>query len=171
MDDFEDYDEFDDYEDDDTPLTIEECVQAIHAGEPELSHLVRLASAVLNKEGDVAPEFFAVAIEARMEFERDIYNGGLDQAVWNHGPELSEHFGEALDKVGAIENGQLILKLAKESQPFLDAVESPDDVVEQFSQFRIKVGGPNFPIPDLDEELFEAVMEFALENPEAFSKP
>jgi hypothetical protein len=82
-----------------------------------------------------------------------------DQAVWNHGAPAARAFAATFREVGAVENADLFDRLAGE----LDAiVASGDDVVARFLAFRHRVGGPFFAVPDLGEELAEALVEYAV---------
>lgn len=97
---------------------------------------------------------------------RDLRNGGFDQFVWNHGAERAREIGRAWREVGAVENGELLCRLAD----VLDTQEpfEPDQVVAAFHRYRVEVKGPEFEVPGVEDELEEALLEWAIEHAELF---
>ncbi|PRQ09810.1 hypothetical protein ENSA7_05650 [Enhygromyxa salina] len=109
------------------------------------------------------------AIAGLFESERDFFNGGADQFVWNHGPGAARSIGSAWRAVGAVENGELLIELANALER-LEAARGWDDdkPIRAFIEYRRLVAGPDFGRPEPAEELAEALVEWAIEHPEAF---
>lgn len=132
--------------------------------EPELRHVLCLADAAASYEVELVPREVVAAVAAVVELGRDVDNGGLDQFVWNHGVEISREVAAALRAVGALENADVLDRLAAE----LAAREVPDEdaagPVARFLAFRRAVQGPEFGVPDHREEAAEAILEYVLER-------
>ncbi|KIG15585.1 hypothetical protein DB30_05459 [Enhygromyxa salina] len=144
---------------------------AIAAGEIDLADLLCLASA----EPPWAPAVVVDAIAGLFASEGDYANGGADQFVWNHGAATARAIGAAWLAVGAVENGELLVELAaalerSEAETPPDP-PGPPDPLQAFMAYRRRVGGPDFNRPAPHDELAEALVEYAHEHPEAFSRP
>jgi hypothetical protein len=76
----------------------------------------------------------------------------------------------AFRKVGAIENADLLDRLARELEAYQAEVKDlADDPVRRFLDYRKRVGGPYFGLPEPGDELAEALVEYAHEHPDEFS--
>lgn len=113
-----------------------------------------------------APEVVCLSVEGVFRLERDIENGGLDQAAWNQGADVARAIGQAWRRIGAIENGEVLCMLADA----VEAAERTDDAVKDFMRYRRAVGGPFYAIPEVMEEVGEALVEWAEENPGQFGR-
>lgn len=161
----------------DTPITdaeINEAIANIRAGEgASLSDVLCLVSASFERDEPVAPQPLIDAVVAKYETDRDYANGGADQFVWNRGAELARRFGDAWRAVGAVENGDLLVRLAWELDNYRTEVGDEaiaDDPVRRFLEYRKRVSGPFFGIPEPDEELAEALVEWAIEHASELSE-
>jgi len=92
----------------------------------------------------------------------------MDQVVWNIGHERAREVGKAFRAVGALENADLVDRLAGvlAEQPAGDA-----DPVTRFMAFRRAVSGPFFGIPEPQAELGEVVLEYVLERVDSLPDP
>jgi hypothetical protein len=138
--------------------------------QPELEHVLGLVSASLERHLELVPRALIEAVEAKWETDADIANGGADQLVWNHGAEAARTLARAFHEVGAIENAELIDRLASELEGYRHGL-GPDaeatiaaQPVQHFLAYRRRVGGPFFAVPELDEELADALVEYAIEH-------
>jgi len=147
---------------------IKEAADKIRAGaEVELSDVLCLVSASFERDDPVAPAPLIEAVIAKYETDRDYANGGADQFVWNNGSELARRFGEAWRAIGALENGDLLVRLADELDAYRSEIgddKLADDPVQRFLGYRKRVSGPFFGIPEPGEELAEALVEWAIEH-------
>lgn len=155
----------------DTEITeseIREAADKIRSGaDVDLSDVLCLVSASFERDQPVAPDALIEAVIAKHETDRDYANGGADQFVWNHGAEIARRYGEAWRRVGAIENGDLLVRLAGELDAHMSEVgdeSMSDDPVRRFLEYRKRVSGPFFGIPEPGEELAEALVEWAIEH-------
>lgn len=146
---------------------ILEALDALEAGTAEVGDVLLLAHASMERDEALVPDVVIAAVAARHEAARDVTNGGLDQFVWNHGVERARAVADAWCRVGAVENGELVHRLAdalSDYQEEVGAAAIQDSPVQNFLAYRARVEGPYFGIPEPDEELGEAVLEWALEN-------
>ncbi len=138
---------------------------------PSVADLTTLVTATLERKKDFAPPLLVEALVGRSSCIRDYNNGGIDQIVWNQGVDYARRVGQAWYNIGAVEHGELLLRLSDDLARFLDQTEPSDlesNPVEIFLEFRRAVGGPEFGVPDLDGELAEAMAEWAYENADSF---
>lgn len=159
----EEEDEFDEDE-------VREALRAVHAGEIELSHVLSLAIASFDLEKPLVPEEVSMAIAAKFEMDRDVANGGLDQVAWNHGLEATRAYANAFRAVGAIENADVLDRLASaleeyEKKHTREAISK--DPVQHFLAYRKSVSGPFFGIPEPGDELAEVLIEYVLDHASA----
>jgi hypothetical protein len=138
--------------------------------EPELRHVLTLVRAALDGKEGLVPERVVDAVHAKFETDRDFANGGADQYVWNQGPEAARAAARALRRVGAIENADLLERLATELVAFT-ARHAPADPVQDFLAYRRGVGGPFFAVPDIDEEVGEALLEHVIAHADELPDP
>ena len=147
---------------------IREATDKIRAGsEVELGDVLCLVSASFERDHPVAPQPLIDAVIAKYETDRDYANGGADQFVWNNGAGLARQFGEAWRAVGAVENGDLLVRLADELDAYRAEVSDDDisaDPVKRFLEYRKRVDGPYFGIPEPGDELAEVLVEWAIEH-------
>ena len=154
---------------------IREAVDTIRSGAGvELSHVLCLVNASFERDEPVAPQVLVDAVAAKLTTDRDYANGGADQFVWNNGAELARRCGEAWRAVGAIENGDLLLRLAGELEAYRAEVGDAaiaEDPVRRFIEYRKRVAGPFFGIPEPGSELAEALVEWAIEHAGELARP
>ena len=81
--------------------------------------------------------------------------------------EGARFYAAALDTVGAVENADLLARLADAVLPHLAGKK--DEPVEAFQRFRKEVDGPFFGLPKLNSELAEAMLEWSLEHADEFA--
>lgn len=132
--------------------------------EPDVRNVVVLATAAPGYAIELVPPAVVEALAAVFELDGDVANGGLDQFVWNHGVEISRQVAAALRAVGALENADVIDRLAGELAARAD---EDGDPVARFLAFRRAVKGPEFGIPGHQEEAAEAILEYVLERAES----
>ena len=151
--------------------SIREACSAIKGGqEITLRHVLTLAAASFERERPFAPEAVTDAVAAKWECDADFANGGADQFVWNHGVEAARASAAAFRKVGAVENADLLDRLARELEAYSSEVKDlADDPVRRFLEYRKRVGGPYFGLPEPGDELAEVLVEYAHEHPDEFS--
>ena len=138
---------------------IREALAAVHAGEATLAHVLCLANAsLLPKEVDDA-------IEAKFAMDGDVANGGLDQVAWNQGADAAREYAIAFRTVGAIENADVLDRLATALADY-ESKHSKEDIakdpVRHFLAYRGSVSGPEFGIPEPGDELAEALVEYVI---------
>lgn len=68
-----------------------------------------------------------------------------------------------------MENGELLIELAEAFERFdAESGHESAEPVRAFLNYRSRVGGPFFGRPEPEDELAEALVEWALEHPDAF---
>jgi hypothetical protein len=154
--------------DDDQPVSEEDVRAALRAVRsddgPSLSDVLVLVGASLELEVPLVPQPVTDAVCAKWATDRDFANGGADQFAWNHGAEVTRRVAADFRAVGALENGDLLARLADELEAYQKEVGEEGDVVRRFLGYRKRVGGPFFRIPEPDEELAEALLEYVVEH-------
>lgn len=162
--------------DDHDPEEVRDALRVLRAGgeDASLGHVLTLVVAAHHYAVPIVPAEAIAAVDAKYTMDRDINNGGMDQVVWNHGNELARTYASALRAVGAIENADLLDRLAGELERYRaqvtdDAISA--DPVKHFIAYRRAVGGPAFGIPEPGEELAEALVEFVVERADALPDP
>src|SRR5262245_5047058 len=150
---------------------IREACSAIKGGkEITLRHILTLVGASFERERPFAPPAVTDAVAAKWECDRDFANGGADQFAWNHGAEATREVAAAFRKVGAIENADLLDRLARELESYQSEVKDlADDPVRRFLEYRKRVGGPFFGLPEPGDELAEALVEYSPHQTDEFS--
>ena len=136
---------------------IREALAAGRAGEATLSHVLCLATAsLLPKEVDDA-------IDAKYAMDGDVANGGLDQVAWNQGVDAARAYAKAFRAVGAIENADVLDRLADALADY-ETKHSKEEIakepVRHFLAYRRSVSGPEFGIPEPGDELAEVLVEY-----------
>jgi len=151
--------------------SIREAFAAIKGGEEiALRDVLTLVAASFERDRKYAPEAVTDAVAAKWECDRDFANGGADQFVWNHGVETARAIAAAFRKVGAIENADLMDRLARELEAYQSEVKDlADDPVRRFLEYRKRVGGPYFGLPEPGDELAEVLVEYAFAHADEFS--
>jgi hypothetical protein len=151
--------------------SIREAFAAIKGGqEIALRDVLTLAAASFERERPYAPAAVTDAVAAKWECDADFANGGADQFAWNHGVAATRAIAAAFRKVGAIENADLLDRLARELEAYGSEVKDlADDPVRRFLEYRKRVGGPFFGLPEPGDELAEALVEYAHDHPDEFS--
>jgi hypothetical protein len=173
--DFDDADEdFDDADEPETDDDVRDAAAAIRSGDPSLHDVMTLVYASSERDATLIGRPVGEAIFIRQAISRDLNNGGLDQVVWNLGARRARLAAATLREVGAIENADLLDKLAELRDAY--ATEADDeavaaDPVRHFLAYRRLGGGPFFDAPELDDELAEAVLEYVLAHPEHLPDP
>ncbi len=163
-----------------TDEDIRAALRAIRSGdEPLLGKIADLVVASTQRPASpdaepLAPQPLVDAVLGAWSAERDIANGGLDQYVWNHGVDESRRVAASFREVGALENADVIDMLADELERCRSEI-GPDpissDPVRHFLTFRRRGGGPFFAIPDLDDEIGEAIVEYVIAHAAEFPDP
>jgi hypothetical protein len=161
-------------DDDDEKVSDESIREALSAikGREEITlrHILTLVGASFERERPFAPAVVTDAVAAKWECDADFANGGADQFAWNHGTEATRAVAAAFRKVGAIENADLLDRLARELEAYQSEVKDlADEPVRRFLEYRKRVGGPFFGLPEPGDELAEALVEYAHEHPDEFS--
>lgn len=156
-------------EDNREKISLEEVKQALTAvraeGEPDLSDVLTLVGAGFDHDRLFVPEAVRDAVVAKWETDRDFANGGMDQFVWNNGIEMARWVANAWRAVGAVENADLVDRLAGELEAYFEKVlpeEISKDPIKHFMAFRKKVDGPFFDCPDPGEEVGVALVEYVV---------
>ena len=134
----------------------------------DIDDVLCLVHASIQRDNGLAPTVLVHAVIALNQTARDFSNGGADQVVWNHGSTAARAFGDAWRAVGAVENGDLMHRLADELDAMRSELELLHDPVQAFLAYRTRVAGPFFGIPDPSDELAEALVEWAIEHPNDF---
>jgi len=138
---------------------IRDAIAAVKAGEATLSHVLCLANASL------LPEEVDDAIEAKFAMDGDVANGGLDQVAWNQGVDAARAYAKAFRAVGAIENADVLDRLAGALEEYETKHSKEDiakDAVKHFLAYRRSVSGPEFGIPEPGDELAEVLVEYVI---------
>lgn len=156
-----------------TDEEIQEAIEALLHGTADFDTVMCLAGASFEREQDIAPSVVVNAINAKYETDRDYANGGADQFVWNQGPEMARSVGRCWREIGAVENGDLLLRLADGYDTFRKELGEQADglTVKHFLAYRKQVKGPYFDVPDVGDELAEALVEWAIEHAAEFRLP
>lgn len=122
----------------------------------------------------LVPQDAIDAVMAKYAMDRDVANGGMDQVAWNHGAANARAYAKAFRAVGAIENADLLDRLATSVEDYF-AVHGEAaitaDLVHHFIAWRKTMGGPFFPIPEPGDELAEPLLEFVLAHASALPDP
>lgn len=147
-------------DDDDAPDPAE-ALARLRAGDDEAT----LGDVLALLDSGILPEEVVDAANAVFATQRDVNNGGMDQVVWNHGVAAARVYAKAWNAVGAIENGQLLERLAAALEAYnAEHTDIEGDAVKHFIAFRKSVGGPEFRIPDPTAEVGESLLEYVLER-------
>ncbi len=151
---------------------VRAAIVALRAGTGDLSDVITLANS--EREPPLLPQAVTDAIQAKFELDPDVANGGLDQFAWNHGEEITRLVAKILREVGAIENADVLDRLATgvaktRAELGDDAIAS--DPVKHFLAYRHAVGGPEFGIPDHSEEIAEALVEYVIARASSLPDP
>lgn len=115
-------------------------------------------------EHDVLPSAACDAVRAVLVTRGDVANGGMDQVAWNHGVEAARQYAAAWLAIGAVENGELMNRLADALERFLANNDASADSVAKFLAYRKSVGGPYFSLPEPADEVAEVVVEYVIEH-------
>ena len=122
----------------------------------------------------LVPEEAIDAIMVKYRMDRDVANGGMDQVAWNHGAEATRFYAKAFRAVGAVENADLLDRLATSLEAYFaqhGEAAITADLVHHFVTWRRSVGGPAFGIPEPGDELAEPLLEFVLERASSLPDP
>jgi hypothetical protein len=153
---------------------VRDALRAIRAGDVTLPHILCLAIASDEFESPLIGAEVTSAVGAKYEMDGDVANGGLDQLVWNNGAEYARELAKTLRTVGAIENADMLDRLATALADYLAKNTSAAiaaDAVKHFLAYRRGVGGPEFGIPDHGEEIAEALVEYVIEHKDTLPSP
>jgi hypothetical protein len=154
---------------------VRDALRAVRSDEgPELGQILALATASLQRSRPLVPQTVLDAVYCVYLTERDVANGGLDQFVWNHGVEQARWVAASFRAVGALENADVLDRLAGELESYQREVgddAAAADPVGQFLAFRRLGGGPYFPIPEIREEVGESLIEHAIDHAGEFADP
>jgi hypothetical protein len=155
--------------DDDAPAgeaEVREALRAVRSDDgPSLSDVLLLVRASLDRKAPLCLPALVDAVVAKWTCDRDFANGGADQFAWNNGSELTRKVAADFRAVGALENADLLDRLASELDAYrAEAAELGEDgdAVRLFLGYRKRVGGPFFRIPEPGEELGECLIEHAI---------
>ncbi len=153
-------------------ITEEEIADAfgkIESGEAGIADLLSLYTAAGEQETELLPSLLIDAIDGVFRSQSEYDNGGADQFVWNYGSEVSKSLGETWRLVGAIENGELLIRLSAGLETYKSQFKTDFEFgVDHFLQFRKSVKGPFFGVPEPIEEVSEAATEWAIEHFKTF---
>jgi hypothetical protein len=169
-------DDDDDEHEEHDPEEVRDALRVLRAGgeDASLGHVLTLVVAADHYAVPIVPPEAIAAVGAKYAMDRDVANGGMDQVVWNHGDETARGYAAALRAVGAIENADLLDRLAAELARYraevTDAAISAEPV-KHFLAYRTAVGGPSFGIPEPGDELGEALLEYVLERADHLPDP
>ena len=153
---------------DDEEITEEEiraALAAVHSGDASLSDVLCLAAASDEWEPALVPSEVVDAVAAKYQMDGDVANGGLDQLAWNQGVEAARAYASALRAVGAIENADVLDRLASDLEKYEKKHSRKSisaDPIKHFLAYRKSVGGPEFGIPEHGDELAEVVVEYVI---------
>jgi len=154
---------------------IKSALSAIRSEEePNLSDVLLLVNAGYEYETLYVPEAVRDAAVGKWETDRDFANGGMDQFVWNNGIENARWVANAFRAIGAIENADLVDRLANELEDYFKKHppgKVSEDSVQHFMAYRRNVDGPYFDCPDPGEEIAEALLEFVVAHRQDFADP
>lgn len=158
----------------DDPISDDDIAKALDAilgATADLGDVLCLVHASLERDASLAPQTLIDAVSAKYETERDYANGGADQFVWNNGSASARRCGEAWRAAGAVENGDLLQQLADALDDYdreVGAEAIAKEPATHFLEYRRRVGGPFFGLPEPDDELAEALVEWAIEHAHDF---
>jgi hypothetical protein len=137
-------------------------------------NILLLVAASLERKATFVPQAVIDAALAKWETDADFDNGGADQFAWNHGADGTRAVAAAFRGVGAIENADLLDRLASELDAHRagigDAPPAPD-TVRDFLAYRRRVGGPYFQVPEPADELSEVLIEYVIEHAAELADP
>jgi hypothetical protein len=153
---------------------VRDALRALRSGDVTLPHILCLAITSDEFESPLIGAEVVEAVGAKYEMDGDVANGGLDQLVWNNGVEYARALARSLRAVGAIENADVLDRLASALDDYLAKNTSEaiaTDAVKHFLAYRRGVGGPEFGIPDHGEELAEALVEYVIERKDSLPNP
>ena len=151
---------------------IKQALQEISsAEEPSLRTIFLLVDAGVTHGRLFVPQLIQDSVLGVWSTKETIENGGIDQCVWNIGPEESLTLSQNFRELGAIENAQLFEHLSYELVRF--RYEMGDELIKQdnvaaFLQWRRQVKGPFFTVPDLQEEVGLAMIEYVARHKNEF---
>ncbi len=175
-DNIDDEDIDDDDSDETDPQEVIDALRRLRDGSEEASLGDVLTLCFANDEYDVrlVPQEAIDAVMSKYAMDRDVANGGMDQVAWNHGPENTRLYARSFRAVGAIENANLLDRLATSLEEYYathgdEAIHA--DVVQHFHAWRKSQGGPFFGIPEPGDELAEPLIEFVLERASSLPDP
>jgi hypothetical protein len=132
---------------DDDDDEVRSVLRSLRTGaEPTVQDVMTLLEASPSYAVPLLPQAVIDAIGAKFDMDRDVANGGMDQVVWNHGSELARTYAAAFRTVGAIENADLLDRLASALDAYRaehgDAIA--EEPVRHFLAYRKSVGGASF---------------------------
>jgi hypothetical protein len=169
-------DDDDDGGDETDPQEVIDALRRLRDGSEDASLGDVLTLCFANDEYDVqlVPQEAIDAIMSKYAMDRDVANGGMDQVAWNHGVENTRLYAKSFRAVGAIENADLLDRLATSIEAYFathgnDAITG--DLVHHFIAWRKSMGGPSFGIPEPGDELAEPLIEFVLEHASSLPDP
>jgi hypothetical protein len=162
--------------DDDAPEKVVAALRSLRDASEDvsLSEVLTLVFANDDYEVQLVPQEAIDAVMAKYAMDRDIANGGLDQVAWNHGVETTRGYAKSFRAVGAIENAQLLDRLATSVEEYFAThgeAAITSDLVHHFITWRKSMGGPAFGIPEPGHELAEPLLEFVLERASSLPDP
>jgi hypothetical protein len=163
--------------DDEQPVDDQQVRDALRSlrdgSEASLDDVLTLLAASPEYAITLVPRAAVDAVDAKFEMDRDVANGGMDQVAWNHGPQRARSYAAAFRTVGAIENADLLDRLAAAVEHYrqLHADDVAEDPVRHFLAYRKLVGGPVFQIPDPGDELAEPLVEYVIEHASELPDP
>jgi hypothetical protein len=175
-DDDDDIDEDDDESDETDPQEVIDALRRLRDASEDASLGDVLTLCFANDEYDVqlVPQEAIDAVMAKYAMDRDVANGGMDQVAWNHGAENARRYAKAFRTVGAIENADLLDRLAKSVEDYFAThgeATITGDLVHHFIAWRKSQGGPFFGIPEPGDELAEPLIEWVLEHASSLPDP
>jgi hypothetical protein len=153
---------------------VRDALRSLRDGnEASLRDVLTLLSASPNYANPLLPRAAIDAVDAKFEMDGDVANGGMDQVAWNHGHQRARSYAVAFRTVGAIENADLLDRLATAVEHYRDQHGDAiaGDPVRHFLAYRKLVGGPFFQIPEPGDELAEPLVEYVLEHASELPDP
>ena len=154
-------------DEDDDEDAVRNALRVLHSDdEPALDDVLTLIYASHGYAVPIVPATAVEALAVRSEIAGDLANGGMDQVAWNHGHLRAHLYADALRAVGAIENADLLDRLAGQLETHRQSLgdAAAEDAVRHFLSYRRFVGGPYFQVPEFDEELAECLIEHVLDH-------
>jgi uncharacterized protein DUF4375 len=136
----------------DTDDAVRAAAAAIRSSDPSLEDIMTLVYASNERDATLIGRPVGAAIFIRQAVSRDLRNGGLDQVVWNMGADRARFAAAALREVGAIENADLLDRLAEIRDEYATEADHEAvaaDPVRHFPAYRRLGGGPFFDAPEL----------------------